>query len=239
VTSLADLPIRIFADGADENSILELYRDPLVRGMTTNPTLMRRAGVREYEPFARRILETVRDKPISFEVLSDDFDEMRRQAVKIAGWQENVFVKIPITNTRGDSALPLVARLAAEGVRVNVTAVLTLSQVESAARSLEASVPAVVSILAGRVADTGIDPVPMMRRAREILEPQPHAELLWGSVREPLNIFQAAHSGAHIVTVTRDILVRAQQFAGRDLAELSADTVRMFYDDARAAGYQL
>jgi transaldolase len=239
VTSLADLPIRIFADGADETSILELYREPLIKGMTTNPTLMRRAGVRDYERFARHILETVRDKPISFEVLSDDFHEMHRQAVKIASWQENVFVKIPITNTRGDSALPLVRRLAGEGVRVNVTAILTLPQVEGAARSLETGVPAVVSILAGRVSDTGVDPMPMMRRAREILQPLPRAELLWGSVREAFNLFQAAQSGAHIVPVTREILARASQFAGRDLAELSAETVRMFYDDATAAGYEL
>ena len=239
VISLADLPIRIFADGADEQSILDFYRDPLVRGMTTNPTLMRKAGVRDYELFARRILETVRDKPISFEVFSDDFNEMHRQAIKIAAWQENVFVKIPITNTHGDSALPLIRRLSGAGVRVNVTAILTLPQVEGVAQILNAEVPSVVSIFAGRISDTGIDPLPLMRRAREILQTIPRAELLWGSVREPLNIYQAAQCGTHIVTVTREILQRARAFAGRNLEELSIDTVRMFYEDARAAGYEL
>ena len=219
--------------------MLELYRDPLIKGLTTNPTLMRKAAVQDYEKFARSILETVRDKPISFEVLSDDFAEMHRQAVKIAGWQSNVFVKIPVTTTRGESAQPLVRQLATEGVRVNVTAILTLEQIEYTAQSLAREVPAVVSVLAGRISDTGVDPMPLMLRAREILAPFPHAELLWGSVREPLNIYQAAQSGAHIVTVTPEILSRANLFAGRDLTELSADTVRMFYDDASRAGYRL
>jgi transaldolase len=238
-TPLADLPVKIFADGANEREMFELYRSDLIRGLTTNPTLMRKAGIRDYETFARGVLAVVRDKPVSFEVLSDDFDEMHRQARRIGGWQENVFVKIPITNTRGESALPLVQRLAGKGVRLNLTAILTLAQVEGAAAALAPEVPAVVSVLAGRIADTGIDPIPLMRRSREILQPLPRAELLWGSVREVLNLYQAAQSGAHIVTVSREILAKAAQFAGRDLAALSVETVQMFYDDAVAAGYQL
>jgi transaldolase len=237
--TLADLPIKIFADGADRQGILDLYRNPLIRGMTTNPTLMRKAGIGDYEKFAREILEVIRTKPISFEVLSDDFAEMHRQAVKISKWQENVFVKIPITNTRGESSVPLIRELAADAVRVNVTAILTLEQVERVAPVLNPDVPAVVSIFAGRVADTGADPVPVMRKSLEILRPLPQAELLWGSVREVLNIFQAAESGAHIVTVTHDILAKAQKLAGMDLGELSVETVRMFFNDAAAAGYTL
>jgi len=239
MNTLADLPIKIFADGADRQGILDLYRNPLIRGMTTNPTLMRKAGIGDYEKFAREILEVVRTKPISFEVLSDDFTEMHRQAIKISKWQENVFVKIPITNTRGESSVPLIRELAAGAVRVNVTAILTLEQVECVAPALNPAVPAVVSIFAGRVADTGIDPVPVMRKSLEILRLFPQAELLWGSVREVLNIFQAAESGAHIVTVTHDILAKAQKLAGMDLGELSVETVRMFFNDAAAAGYTL
>jgi transaldolase len=237
--TLADLPIRIFADGADKKGILDLYHNPLIRGMTTNPTLMRQAGVGEYETFAREILEVVRTKPISFEVLSDDFAEMHRQALRISQWQDNVFVKIPITNTRGESSVPLVRELVCSGVRVNVTAILTLAQVERVAPALDPGVPAVVSIFAGRIADTGLDPTPVMRKSLELLRHLPQAELLWGSVREVLNIFQAAESGAHIVTVTHDILAKAQKLAGRDLDQLSLETVRMFFDDAAAAGYRL
>ena len=237
--ALADLPIKIFADGADTAGMLDLYRNPLIRGMTTNPTLMRKAGVVEYERFAREILEVVRTKPISFEVLSDDFPEMRRQALTISQWQDNVFVKIPINNTRGESSVPLIRELAGLGVRVNVTALLTLDQVERVAPALDPALPAVVSIFAGRMADTGVDPAPVMRKSLEILRPLPRAELLWGSVREVLNIFQAAECGAHIVTVTHDILAKAQKLVGLDLGELSIETVRMFVNDAASAGYTL
>jgi len=237
--TLADLPIKIFADGADRDGMFKLYRDPLIQGMTTNPTLMRKAGISDYEKFAREILETVKTKPISFEVFSDDFADMRRQALKIAQWQENVYVKIPITNTKGESALPLVGDLAKSGVRLNITALLTIGQVEGVVRHLQRDVPAVVSVFAGRIADTGVDPMPLMRKSLEILRPLPQVELLWASVREVLNIFQAADSGAHIVTVTHDVLAKAQKLAGMDLAALSLDTVKMFYNDAQAAGYTL
>jgi transaldolase len=237
--TLADLPIKIFADGADLDGLLKLYHDPLIRGMTTNPTLMRKAGVTDYETFARKVLEVVKTKPISFEVLSDDFDEMRRQALKISRWQENVYAKIPITNTRGESSLALIGELARMGVRLNITAILSLEQVESVVPHLNRDVPAVVSVFAGRVADTGIDPLPLMKACRESLRVLPQTELLWASVREVLNIFQAAESGAHIVTVTHDVLAKAQKLAGMNLADLSLDTVKMFYNDARTAGYEL
>lgn len=237
--TLADLPIKIYADGADKEGMLKLYRDPLIKGMTTNPTLMRKAGITNYEKFACEILEVVKDKPISFEVFSDDFDEMHRQALKISQWQENVYVKIPITNTKGESALPLVGELAQKGVRLNITAMLTLEQTKGVARQLNPDVPAVVSIFAGRIADTGVDPLPLIKQSLELLRHLPKAELLWASVREVLNIFQAAQSGAHIVTVTHDILGKAQKMVGLDLSLLSLDTVKMFYNDAQAAGYSL
>lgn len=236
---LEDLRIKVFADGADKNGLLELNRNPLVRGMTTNPTLMRKAGIADYESFAREVLETIRDKPISFEVFADDFPEMRRQALKIRSWQDNVYVKIPITNTRGDSALPLVRELTRDGVKINVTAMLTLAQVRGVSEALNPSVPAIVSMFAGRIADTGVDPVPLMRAATALLDELPQAELLWASVREVLNIFQADSCGCDIVTVTHDILEKALKTAGRGLAEMSLDTVKMFAGDARAAGFRL
>jgi len=237
--SLFELTIKIFADGADKQSMLALYANPLIRGMTTNPTLMRKAGIADYEAYAREVLETVRDKPISFEVFSDEFPEMRRQALKIASWQNNVYVKIPITNTRGESSGPLIAELAREGVRLNVTAILTLDQVRLVAGALNPAVPSVVSVFAGRIADTGRDPVPMMREALGLLASQPRAELLWASVREVLNIWQAAQCGCHIVTVPHDILAKAIKLGGMELAALSLDTVKMFASDAAAAGYTL
>jgi transaldolase len=237
--TLADLPIKIFADGADKEGMFKLYRDPLIQGMTTNPTLMRKAGIGDYEKFACEILEVIKTKPISFEVFSDDFDEMHRQALKISQWQENVYVKVPITNTKRESSLPLIGELAQSGVRLNVTAILTLEQVEGVVRHLQADVPAVISIFAGRAADTGVDPMPLMKQSLKMMQPFPRAELLWASVREVLNIFQAAESGAHIVTVTHDILAKAQKLAGMNLADLSLDTVKMFYNDAQAAGFTL
>jgi transaldolase len=236
---LSEVPIKIFADGADKEGIVKLYQDPFIQGMTTNPTLMRKVGISDYEKFAREVLQVVKTKPISFEVFSDDFEDMHRQALKISKWQDNVYVKIPITNTKGESALPLIRKLTGGGVRVNVTAILTLDQVKGVATHLEPQVPAVVSIFAGRIADTGVDPVPAIKQSLEILKALPKAEVLWASVREVLNIFQAAESGAHIVTVTHDVLAKAQKMAGMDLGELSLDTVKMFYNDAQAAGFKL
>jgi transaldolase len=237
--TLEALPVKIFADGADLEGIIDLYRKPFIQGLTTNPTLMRKVGISDYEVFARSVLESVTDKPISFEVFSDEFPEMRRQALKIRDWQDNVYVKIPITNTKAESALPLIADLAGEGVKLNVTAILTLDQVKGVAGALRSEVPAVVSVFAGRVADTGVDPVPLMKDSLNLVRALPKAELLWASVREVLNIFQAADCGCHIVTVPHDILAKAIKLGGTDLSELSLDTVRMFYQDAAAAGFRL
>jgi transaldolase len=239
MNSIESLAIKICADGADRKGILQLYVKPYIKGLTTNPTLMRKAGVSNYEGFAREILETVRDKPISFEVFSDDFAEMRRQALKIASWGGNVYVKIPITNTRGESSLPLVKDLAADGVKLNITAILTLDQVEGVAASLEAKVAAVVSVFAGRIADTGVSPEPVMHASKELLKQLPKAELLWASVREVLNVFQAAQCGCDITTVPHDILVKLETFCGKDLRALSLETVQMFANDAAQAGYHL
>ncbi len=219
--------------------MLSLNANPLIRGMTTNPTLMRKAGIKDYEAFAKDILGSVTAKPISFEVFSDEFPEMRRQALKIASWQKNVYVKIPITNTRRESSLPLVRQLAGEGVQLNITAILTLEQVRGTAEALNPAVPSVVSVFAGRIADTGRDPGSIMRQSLELLERQPIAELLWASVREVLNIFQADDCGCHIVTVPHDILGKALKLAGMDLGDLSLDTVKMFAQDAQAAGFSV
>ncbi len=237
--SLETLRIRVFADGADRDGIFALYAKPYIKGLTTNPTLMRKAGITDYESFAREILETVTAKPISFEVLSDDFAEMRRQALKIASWGRNVFVKIPITNTRGESAVPLVRELCREGVQLNVTAMLTVAQVHSVAEVLRPDLPAVVSVFAGRIADTGADPVPVMRDSLAALAGLPRAELLWASVREVLNLIQAEQAGCHIVTVTHDVLAKAASLLGMELAALSLETVRMFANDAASAGYHI
>jgi transaldolase len=239
ISLLEKLPIKIFADGADQKGIIDLYRQPFIRGLTTNPTLMRKAGINDYEAFAKTVLEVVKDKPISFEVFSDEFNEMRRQALKISQWQDNVYVKIPITNTRGDSAIPLICDLAEAGVQLNITAILTREQVEAVAAALNPKAPAVVSVFAGRVADTGVDPMPLMRDSLKMLCELPAAELLWASVREVLNIFQAADCGCHIVTVTHDILAKVVKLAGMDLGELSLATVKMFHLDAVAAGFNL
>ncbi|MGC1478997.1 MAG: transaldolase [Chthoniobacterales bacterium] len=236
---LSELPIQIFADGADRQSMAELYENPLIRGLTTNPTLMRKVGIADYEAFSRDVLTVVREKPISFEVFTDEFSEMKRQALKIAAWQENVYVKIPITNTREESALPLIRELAGEGVKLNVTAILTEAQVDGVLGALEVDVPAVVSVFAGRIADTGVDPVPMMTANKAKFGGMPKAELLWASVREVLNIRQASECGCDIVTVPHDVLGKALKLDGKDLGELSLDTVRMFAKDAEAAGFSL
>jgi transaldolase len=237
--TIKDLRTRIFADGADKASMLQLNANPLITGMTTNPTLMRKAGLTDFESFARDILQHVTTKPLSLEVFSDDFPDMKRQALKINSWAKNVYVKVPITNTRRESALPLVRELVQEGVKVNITAILTTEQVEGVAGSLSREVPAVVSVFAGRIADTGVDPLDIMIQSKKILAGLPQAELLWASVREVLNIFQANDCGCHIVTVTHDILAKALKMAGTDLAELSLDTVKMFANDAKAAGFTL
>ena len=238
-TTFHDLKIHLYADGADKAGILDLYDKPYIKGLTTNPTLMKKAGIREYEAFARDILQTVTAKPISFEVFSDDFAEMKRQALKIAGWAKNVYVKIPITNSRGESSIPLIRELSHQGVQLNITAMLTLEQVHEVSCALDPKVPSVVSLFCGRIADTGVDPMPIMRASRKILATQPQAELLWASVREVLNIVQAEQSGCHIVTVQNDILAKAVKTLGMDLAAMSLDTVCMFARDATEAGYTL
>lgn len=239
MNSLATLKTKIFADGADKAGMLDLYANPLIQGMTTNPTLMKKAGITDYEAFARDVLETVKRKPISFEVFADDFAEMRRQALRMRDWQENVYVKIPVLSPSGESAVGLIRELARDGVKLNVTAILSERQIEQVAGALVPGVPSVVSIFAGRIADTGRDPMPVLRASHAILRGLPKAEVLWASVREVFNIFQADEAGAHIVTVPHDILHKAIAMCGRDLDDLSLDTVKMFDRDAKAAGFTL
>ncbi len=238
-TTLQQLKVKLYADGADKAGILSLNSNALIQGMTTNPTLMRKAGIKDYEAFAKDILQTVSTKPISFEVFSDEFSEMKRQGLKIASWGTNVYVKIPITNSRGETCLPLIKELAQQGVQLNITALLTLAQVRGVAEALNPAVASVVSVFAGRIADTGVDPEPLMRACGALLEGQPKAELLWASVREVLNIFQADACGCQIVTVPHDILTKALKMVGNDLTALSLDTVKMFAADAQAAGFSV
>ena len=235
---LSNLRVKIFADGADTEAIARLAADPAIRGFTTNPTLMRAAGVTDYECFARDVLPLVDGRPISFEVFADEFDEMERQARRIATWGDGVYVKIPITNTRGDSSQALLGHLAEREIRVNVTALLTVDQVRMAAAALGGGPPGFVSVFAGRVADTGQDPVPLMREALEVMAPHPNLELIWASPREILNVVQADAIGCHVITVTSDLLKKLP-LLGRGLEEYSLDTVRMFHRDAVAAGYTL
>ncbi len=237
--NLQQLNVKIYADGADKIGIINLYKNPLIHGITTNPSLMRKAGIENYQEFALEILKTVKTKPISYEVFSDDFSEMRLQAFKMKEWQENVYVKIPVTNTKGESSLGLISELAKEGVKLNVTAILTLEQVRDVAQSLQPNVPAVVSVFAGRIADTGRDPIPLMTESLALLRYLSKTELLWASVREVINIFQADACGCHIVTVPHDILEKAIKLCGKDLNELSLDTVKMFYQDAKMANFNL
>ena len=236
---LDNLQVKIFADGADLEGMISLYRNPLIKGLTTNPTLIRKAGILDYESFAKDALAFIKDKPISFEVFSDEFSEMKRQALKIRDWQQNVYVKIPITNSRGESSVPLIKELAREEVQLNLTAILTLKQVRGVAEVLHPDVPAVVSVFAGRIADTGKDPEAIMRASKELLADLPKAELLWASVREVLNIIQADNCGCDIVTVPHDILNKALNLVGMDLEALSLDTVKMFAQDAEKAGFRL
>src|SRR5437764_9868806 len=235
---LSDLKVKLFADGADKAGMLEMYRKPFVKGFTTNPTLMRKAGVTDYRAFAREILEAIPDRPISFEVFSDEFGDMERQAREIATWGENVYVKIPVTNTRREPAYELVRRLANEGVKLNITAIMTIEQVRNVVDAVKDGAPSCVSVFAGRIADTGRDPVPIMSECVDILKAAPQAELIWASPRELLNIFQADAIGCHIITVTNDILKKLS-LVGKELADYSLDTVKMFFDDGRKAGFTL
>lgn len=233
-----DLKVQIFADGADKAGMLEMYAKPYIKGLTTNPTLMKKVGITDYRAFCKDILTHIKDKPLSFEVFSDDFAAMERQAMEIASWGDNVYVKIPVTNTKQETCCALVKKLGVQKVKMNVTAIMTLTQVRDVVAALNPIVPSYVSIFAGRVADTGRDPVPMMAAAVEMLKVAPAAELIWASPRELLNIFQADDVGCQVITVTNDILKKLL-LVGYDLQNYSLDTVKMFYNDAVAAGFKL
>ena len=234
----ASLKVKLFADGADKAGMLDMYRHAHIQGFTTNPTLMRKAGITDFEAFARDILAAIPDRPISLEVFADEFGQMERQARIVASWGSNVYVKIPVTNTKGEPSAALVRRLTLEGIKLNVTALLTLSQVRTISEALQNGAPACVSVFAGRIADTGRDPVPVMQAAMEMLHQVPNAELIWASPREVLNVFQADAIGCHIITATNDILKKLN-LIGKDLSEFSLETVRMFYTDAAASGFTL
>jgi transaldolase len=236
--SLSQLKVKIFADGADKAAMLDMYAKPYIRGLTTNPTLMRKSGIANYRAFAREILSHIHDKPVCFEVLADEFEQMEHQALEIAGWGENVYVKIPITNTKRETSRALVKRLSDRQVKLNVTAIMTLAQLEDVMTALNPATASYLSVFAGRIADTGIDPLPLMRKAVEMLEANSNAELVWASSRETFNIFQANAIGCQVITVTNDILNKLS-LIGYDLTEYSLDTVKMFYDDARQAGFSL
>jgi transaldolase len=235
---IEELRIQIFADGADKVRMLEMNAKPFIRGLTTNPTLMKKAGIADYRAFCKEILTHIKVKPVSFEVFSDDFSVMERQAMEIASWGENVYVKIPISNTKGQTCYELVDQLSARGVKVNVTAIMTLAQVRDVLAALKQNVPSYISVFAGRIADTGRDPLPIMAAAVAMLKINPLAELIWASPRELLNIFQAEQIGCHVITVTDDILNKLK-LVGYDLDNYSLDTVSMFYNDAKAAGFTL
>ncbi|MBI3591365.1 MAG: transaldolase [Candidatus Melainabacteria bacterium] len=235
---LKDLKIKIFADGADIKSMIEQYKGNIVKGFTTNPTLMQKNGINDYEAFAKEVLKNIKDRPISFEVFSDEFDDMERQARKIATWGSNINVKIPITNTKGQSSISLIKKLSGDGLSLNITAILTLDQVRAVKEVLNPKVYSIVSVFAGRIADTGRDPIPYMVESAKILKPLTNTDLLWASSRELLNIFQAEEAGCQIITVTNDILKKLQGVS-KDLSELSLDTVKMFYNDACKAGFKI
>jgi transaldolase len=238
MNALDNLKVKIYADGADRDGMLEMYAKPYIQGFTTNPTLMKKAGITDYKAFAHEILQAIPDRPISFEVFADEFIDMERQALEIKTWGENVYVKIPVSNTRQEMAYDLIDRLSGAGVHLNVTAILTLEQVQNVADALKDGPDSIVSVFAGRIADTGLDPVPVMQEALTLLKVAPKAELLWASPREVLNIYQADNIGCHIITATND-LIRKLALGGKDLAEYSLETVQMFYDDAQSAGYTL
>jgi transaldolase len=238
MTSLSQLKVKIFADGADRAAMLDMYAKPYIKGLTTNPTLMRNSGIANYRAFAREILSQISDKPVCLEVLADDFVEMERQALEIASWADNVYVKIPVTNTKRETTSALVKRLADRQVKLNVTAIMTLPQVREISAVLNQATASYVSVFAGRIADTGVDPLPLMAAAVEMLKVNTKAELVWASTREVLNIFQADAVGCQVITVTSDIL-RKLPLIGYDLTEYSIDTVKMFHDDAQRAGLSL
>jgi transaldolase len=238
VPDIQKLRVKLFADGADLAGMKEMAANPLIRGFTTNPTLMRKAGITDYKAFAREVLKAIPDRPVSFEVFADEFGEMETQALEIASWGRNVNVKIPVSNTRSEFSGALVERLSKAGVAVNVTAVMTLDQVQRITDRLDAKTPAIISVFAGRIADTGRDPLPIMREAVRIMQAKPRAELIWASPRELLNVFQADEVGCHIITATNDILKKLS-LVGKDLAQYSLETVEMFYKDASAAGYSI
>ena len=238
MSRVADLKVKIFADGADYDGIVKMSKNPAVKGFTTNPSLMRKAGVDDYEAFARKVLGTITDKPVSFEVFADDFASMAEQARTIASWGPNVNVKIPVTNTKGQSSTELIRALSSEGISLNITAIFTLDQVRAVADALDAGTPSIVSVFAGRIADTGVDPIPHMLACKQILGARPRAQLLWASTRELLNIFHAEESRCDIVTVPNEFLSKLD-LVGKDLAEYSRETVQTFYRDATASAYQI
>lgn len=236
--TVEELKVKLFADGADIAGIKEMAANPLIKGFTTNPTLMRKAGVVDYKAFALEALSVIGDRPISFEVFADDFDEMEKQAREIASWGQNVYVKVPVTNTAGAFSGRLIRRLSLARVKLNVTAVMTPDQVRMITECLAPDTAAIISVFAGRIADTGRDPMPIMHEAVRVMEARPKAELIWASPRELLNVFQADSVGCHIITATNDILKKLS-LVGRSLDDYSLETVKMFYDDARAAGYSI
>jgi len=238
MTNSNSLKIKLFADGADLSGIREMAVNAGIAGFTTNPTLMRKAGITDYKSFALEVLKIVPDRPVSFEVFADDFSTMEKQALEIASWGKNVNVKIPVTNTKGEFCGPLVKRLSDRGVQLNITAVMTMDQVEKITEQLSSNTPAIISIFAGRIADTGRDPVPMIAQAVKVMKSKPKAELIWASPRELLNIFQADEVGCHIITATNDILKKLQ-LVGKNLSVYSLETVEMFYKDAEAAGFSI
>ncbi len=238
MSAAPNLKVKLFADGADLAGIREMAANPAIKGFTTNPTLMRKAGVSDYKAFALQALRVVVGRPISFEVFADEFGEMEKQAHEIASWGKNIYVKIPVTNTKGEFSGPLVERLSRAGVQVNVTALMTVNQVKRVTERLAAGTPAIISVFAGRIADTGRDPIPIMAESVKAMKGKPKAELIWASPRELLNIFQAGEVGCHIITATNDILKKLS-LAGKDLDDYSLETVEMFYKDAKAAGYSI
>ena len=238
MNSIANLKIKLFADGADLAGMQEMYANPIIKGFTTNPTLMRKVGIKDYKTFAHEVLKAIPDRPISFEVFADEFDEMERQALEISSWGKNVSVKIPVTNTKQQFAGPLIERLSKVGVSLNVTAVTTLDQVRKITALLSPSTPSIISVFAGRIADTGRDPLPLMAEAVKIMSAKPQAELIWASPRELLNIFHADSIGCHIITATNDILKKLS-LVDKNLEDYSLETVQMFYNDAQTAGYNI
>jgi transaldolase len=232
------LKVKLFADGADLAGMKEMAANPMIKGFTTNPTLMKKAGITDYKAFARDVLAAIPDRPVSFEVFADDFGQMEAQGLEIASWGKNVNVKIPVTNTKREFAGSVIERLSKQGVKVNVTALLTLQQVERVTERLDAKTPAIISVFAGRIADTGVDPMPIMKKSVEIMKAKPKAELIWASPRELLNVFQADAIGCHIITATNDILKKLS-LVGKDLDQYSLETVEMFYKDAKAAGFTI